>query len=111
MRKGLIRLIVVGLALFLGMGLYLAARLDSPQQGLYTPSDKEFYLTPEQMLFIRPGLDLEILDIAIPDDLQPLITFSLSDPAGLALDLDGVFTPGPVGFCARSVGGCSRGIC
>ena len=38
--------------------------------GSYKTSDKEFYLTSEQILFIRPGLALEILDVVIPADLQ-----------------------------------------
>jgi hypothetical protein len=60
------------------------------------PLAKETYLTEAEVAFIRPGLDLEILDVVIPTDLQPEVTFKLTDPAGLPLDRDGVFTPGPV---------------
>ena len=34
----------------------LAAKSVDADSGYYTTKDKEFYLTPEQLLFIRPGL-------------------------------------------------------
>ena len=58
--------------------------------------DKESYLTREQILFIRPGLDLEILNVFLPADLGIEVTYSIKDPMGLPLDRDGIFTPGPV---------------
>ncbi len=63
---------------------------------LYGPMDKEYYLTPKQIAFIRPGLVLELRGLTIPEDLRPVVEFSLQDPAGLPLDIEGVFTPGPV---------------
>ena len=74
----------------------LAAKAGTIDDGFYTAKDKEFYLTPEQLLFIRPGLELEILDVNIPADRQTEVTFKLTDPGGLALDRSGVTTPGPV---------------
>jgi hypothetical protein len=74
----------------------LMAKSDTADSGYYTAKDKEFYLTPEQLLFIRPGLVLEILNVEIPADLQTEVTFKLSDPAGLPLDRTGIYTPGPV---------------
>ena len=62
----------------------------------YTPLQKESYLTEAEVAFIRPGLVLEILDVVIPEDRQPEVTFKITDPAGLPLDREGVFTPGPV---------------
>ncbi len=81
--------------------LFPAERIDRskaavPGNNLYGPADKEYYLTPKQIAFIRPGLVLELRGLTIPADLHPVVEFSISDPAGLALDIDGVFTPGPV---------------
>jgi hypothetical protein len=36
------------------------------------------------------------LFFVVPDDLMPLATFSITDPGGLPLDREGIFTPGPV---------------
>ena len=72
------------------------AKSDAVDGGMYTTKDKENYLTPEQMLFIRPGLEVIIMDVNIPADRQTEVTFKLTDPAGLPLDRSGVFTPGPV---------------
>jgi hypothetical protein len=72
------------------------AKPASTDSGYYTSKDSEFYLTPEQVLFIRPGLVLEIIDVFIPADRQTEVTFKLTDPAGLPLDREGVNTPGPV---------------
>lgn len=62
----------------------------------YSPSDKEYYLTDEQVAFIRPGLDLAILDVSINEERRIVVTFSIKDPKGMALDINGVDTPGPV---------------
>ena len=82
--------------LFLGGTSELAAKTEATDNGHYTTKDKEFYLSPEQALFIRPGLELEVTDVVIPADRQPEVTFTITDPAGLPLDRDGIVTPGPV---------------
>ena len=74
----------------------LTAKSESVDSGYYTSKDSEFYLTPEQLLFIRPGLVLKINDVAIPADRKPEVTFTITDPAGLPLDRTGTMTPGPV---------------
>jgi hypothetical protein len=74
----------------------LAARSEPVDGGHYTTKDSEFYLSPEQLLFIRPGLVLTITEVIIPADRQTEVTFTLTDPAGLPLDRTGVVTPGPV---------------
>lgn len=68
----------------------------SDSGGSYTAADREFYLTESQVAFIRPGLVVEVLDVVIPSDLRPEVTFMLTDPAGLPLDRAGIFTPGSV---------------
>ena len=87
---------MVGLALILGTSTNLLAKSDITDNGAYTEKDKEYYLTEQQIAFIRPGLELEIMDVVIPADLQPEVTFRISDPAGLPLDREGIYTPGPV---------------
>jgi hypothetical protein len=72
------------------------AKTNAADDGFYTTKDKEYYLSPEQMLFIRPGLNIEFLDVVVPADGQMEVTYSISDPAGLPLDHDGIFTPGAV---------------
>jgi hypothetical protein len=74
----------------------LAAKSDAIDSGYYTAKDKEFYLTPEQLLFIRPGLVIEIMSVELPADMQMEVTYSIKDPAGLPLDHDGIYTPGKV---------------
>jgi hypothetical protein len=87
--------LLVGL-LCLPVTANLAAKTEVADGGHYTSKDSEFYLTPEQLLFIRPGLELEIVEVVIPGDLQPEVTFTISDPAGLPLDRSGTLTPGSV---------------
>jgi hypothetical protein len=74
----------------------LAAKSDAVDDGYYTTNNKEFCLTPEQFLFIRPGLVVEILDVVLPADMQLEVTYSIQDPGGLPLDAEGVYTPGEV---------------
>jgi hypothetical protein len=87
---------LIVLALCLCAGSTALAKSDAAADYGYTAADNESYLTESMMLFIRPGLDLEIMDVVIPNDRQPEVTFRISDPRGLPLDRDGIFTPGPV---------------
>jgi len=95
MKVKLVQPILIGL-IFLFGSTNMAAKSEVVDGGYYTTKDNEFYLTPEQLLFIRPGLVLEIIDVVIPPDRQTEVTYTISDPAGLPLDRNGVHTPGPV---------------
>ena len=95
MRKRFGHLLVVGVVCLLASS-NLAAKPEIVDNGYYTSKDSEFYLSTEQLLFIRPGLEVEILDVVIPADLQPEVTFKLTDSTGAPLDRTGVHTPGPV---------------
>jgi hypothetical protein len=95
MNMKFIRPLLIGMLCLCGAA-NLAAKSEAVDNGGYTTKDSEFYLTPEQLLFIRPGLVLEIVEVVIPADRQTEVTFTLSDPAGLPLDRTGTFTPGPV---------------
>jgi hypothetical protein len=96
MKRYAMSVLLVGLALILGTSTNLLAKSDTADNRAYTEKDKEYYLTEEQIAFIRPGLELEIMDVVIPADLQPEVTFRITDPAGLPLDREGIYTPGPV---------------
>lgn len=62
----------------------------------FTKADNEFYLENEIFTVLRPGVEFELLDFQIPGDNRPVVRYSLKDPAGLPLDMDGIFTYGPV---------------
>jgi hypothetical protein len=95
-KNTLVLQLVVGLALILSSSSALLAKSSATDGNYYTAQDKEYYLTADEIYFIRPGLKLQILDVTIPSDRQPEVTFMLSDPGGLPLDRNGVTTPGPV---------------
>lgn len=88
--------LLLGLVLIMGSSSIALAKASTAAGNFYTAADKEFYLTADEIFFIRPGLVLEIQDVTIPTDRQPEVTFKLSDPGGLALDRNGITTPGPV---------------
>lgn len=96
MKLKLIWLSLVAVALMFG-ATNLAAK-SGAADGIYTVNDLEYYLTPEDLLFIRPGLVATVLDVTLPADGQLEVTFSITDPAGLPLDNTGVNTPGAVDF-------------
>lgn len=58
--------------------------------------DKEFYLDPLTLQFIRPGLSINIVSATIAADGTISVDYKLTDPKGLALDITGVTTPGPI---------------
>ncbi len=53
-------------------------------------------LTASDGIWIRPGLSIQIVNVAIPADLRPVVTFRLSDDSGSGLDREGKLTPGAV---------------
>ncbi|MFQ5738196.1 MAG: OmcA/MtrC family decaheme c-type cytochrome [Acidobacteriota bacterium] len=84
-----------GLGVVMGLGL-VAISAVTLQKGSDSKLSREYYLTEEQIAFVRPGLELEIQSVAVAADRSVSATFSVSDERGLPLDLDGVFTPGPI---------------
>ena len=96
MKNRLIWGLVAGSILILSTSSAVSAVSEGPGNTGYTEADKEFYLTEAEIAFIRPGLELTILDTVIPADGQTEVTFLITDPAGMPLDREGVYTPGPV---------------
>ncbi len=62
----------------------------------FTKRDKANYLSQTQVEFIRPGLVSKIQNVQIATDGTIVATFTLTDPAGMPLDREGITTPGAV---------------
>ena len=61
----------------------------------YLRTDKEFYLSPAELAWVRPGLGLEIQSVTVSGD-QVSATFRILDNEGQPLDRLGIETPGTV---------------
>jgi len=88
--------LITSLVLLMGISTSASAAGEAAERVGFTAADKEFYMTEELFFFFRPGLVLTIVDYEIPADLQPVVNFTLTDPSGQPLDMDGVFTPGDI---------------
>src|SRR5215831_14040238 len=68
-------------------------------------TDKAYYLDAATIDFVRPGLVLKVTSATVANsDGTMTARVSITDPKGLPLDKDGVFTPGPVSIsCAMAV--------
>src|SRR5262250_916450 len=63
-------------------------------QALYSAHDKEFYLTKDEITYVRPGFHINVNGISIPpDDLRPVADLSFTDDLGQPLDRTGKVTP------------------
>ena len=62
----------------------------------FTKDDKAFYLSEKEQIFIRPGLVITIVEASIDADGTVQARFTATDPAGMPLDRNGVFTPGAI---------------
>jgi OmcA/MtrC family decaheme c-type cytochrome len=88
---------VVGVfVLLLSVAAVGVAALVDDSQKVYSILDKAFYLSAEEGVWIRPGLNLEIKSVYIPANLQPVVIFRITDGKGQPLDREGKVTPGPV---------------
>ena len=73
-----IAIVLILFCLFGGIGI--AALVDGDVPGtIYTALEKGFYLSAEDGVWIRPGLNLKILDISIPADRKPVVTYRITD--------------------------------
>lgn len=62
----------------------------------FTRHDLAYYLEPSAVVFVRPGLAMQIQSAGIGSDGAITVQFSIQDAQGLPLDLNGIYTPGPV---------------
>ncbi len=60
----------------------------------FTAQQQEFYLSAEQIAYIRPGLNITVNGVAIGSDGKPVADVSFTDDGGQPLDRAGVLTPG-----------------
>ena len=58
------------------------------------PREKAFYARKPWSHFVRPGLAIKIDSAQIAADGTISVTYSVTDPEGLPLDITGVTTPG-----------------
>ncbi len=85
MKKAILLLITICAALLGGYG-----------HRSFSVHEKAYYLDPNQVAFVRPGLVIKITGVNIASDGTITANFTLTDPMGLPLDIQGVFTPGPI---------------
>ncbi len=63
-------------------------------QALYSPSQVEYYMTDEEIAYVRPGFNIEVDSVQIPADGHPVVELSFYDDFEQPLDREGKVTPG-----------------
>jgi hypothetical protein len=66
------------------------------EKAVFTKDQKAYYLSEKDLAFIRPGLVVTIVEASIDEEGVIRARFTATDPRGLPLDRNGVFTPGEV---------------
>jgi OmcA/MtrC family decaheme c-type cytochrome len=79
--------------LLLAAGAAYLVSADGPE---FTAQDKAYYADANLVAFVRPGLVLSIVSVSVAADGTVKADFKMSDPKGLPLDRDGIYTPGSV---------------
>jgi len=82
--------LAASLVLLMGISLSVPAKSAATSRPGFTEADAEFYMPENVFLLIQPGVDIEIIDITIPGDLQPEVTFSVLGASGAGLVPDEV---------------------
>jgi OmcA/MtrC family decaheme c-type cytochrome len=63
----------------------------------YSASDAEFFLAPEQLTYIRPGLNVKLGSVTnVASGQKPVVEAFITDDLNGPLDRLGLLTPGPV---------------
>ena len=88
--KGRKLILCLFLLIFAGVGIIGAK--DGKQ---YLRSEKAFYLTEAELIWIRPGLNLDIQSVEVSGSTVSA-TFRISDDQDQPLDRSGIETPGTV---------------
>ena len=74
-----------------------AAPVDPQTVSIYTPADKEYYLTEAQVDFIRPGLKVTLGAVTdMAPGKKPSVELTMTDDLNQPLDRTGGTTPGVV---------------
>lgn len=62
----------------------------------FSKRDKAYYADPALVDFVNPGLQVKISSASISSSGQITVTFTVTDPTGLPLDVTGSTTPGAI---------------
>jgi OmcA/MtrC family decaheme c-type cytochrome len=76
--------------------LAVAMTLTGTKKNPYGPHDKAAYLSSVIIDFLRPGLKISVVSGTVAADGTITVVYTVADPLGLPLDINGVFTPGPL---------------
>lgn len=68
----------------------------TPAPSRFKSTDMEFYLTTEDVQYVRPGLNIKINSVTVGSDKRPVVDLTLTDDLGQPLDRAGKVTPGAV---------------
>jgi OmcA/MtrC family decaheme c-type cytochrome len=66
------------------------------QQKTYAADEVAYYLSADELVYIRPGLNITIQSVTIPADRKPVVVFRMADDKDQPLDRAGVLSPGTV---------------
>ena len=84
------------IARYCALMLLISACLLSTPSSRFNRHQKAYYAEPSLVAFVRPGLVIAVKSASVAHDGTIAATFTITDPQGLPLDLNGVTTPGPV---------------
>ena len=84
------------LLFFAAAALAVAALVEENEGRSIKALQKESYISEAEASYIRPGLNITIVDITIPADRKPVVTVKYTDNLGQPLDRLGVLTPGAI---------------
>jgi OmcA/MtrC family decaheme c-type cytochrome len=84
------------LVLLLLAVLTAAVGLKSAGKSPFTKRDKAYYADPKLVAFVNPGMVITINSAKIANDGTIGVTYTITDPNGLPLDVTGATTPGVI---------------
>jgi len=70
--------------------------LTGAERPTWTKRDKAYFADENTIAFVRPGLVIDLVSAEIAGDGTVTAVVKYTDPMGLPLDKDGVFTPGVI---------------
>jgi OmcA/MtrC family decaheme c-type cytochrome len=69
-------------------------RLAGDAVGIYSPKEKEFYLSADELSYVRPGFNITVNSVTINADRKVVVDLSFTDDLEQPLDRLGQVTPG-----------------
>ncbi|MGZ8797312.1 MAG: hypothetical protein ACXW2F_08200, partial [Thermoanaerobaculia bacterium] len=68
----------------------------TPSTTRFVSTDLEYYLTTEDVTYVRPGLKIKVNSVTVGADKRPVVDFNLFDDLDQPLDRAGKVTPGVI---------------